>query len=433
MFSQLFGNYLVKENALTEEDLKDILAKQSEERVKLGVIAVAEKMLTEEQASEINQLQLQMDKRFGDIAVDKGYLTNEQVEELLSKQGSPYMKFLQLLLEKGSVPVAKVDGYLESFQKENGFDDSEMEALKKDEIDAIVPIYAFASKPYVTSIVGLVLRNITRFVSLDYYIGHIKQVNQLEYRCFAGQKCVGDHSICIGFATTGDDDTFVDIASGFTGEGFGSNGVEVYDAVGEFVNCINGLFATAVSEKNIELEIEPQFAYENQVAQGSAYVLPIYIGGKEIKLYIAVDSEVTIGSMPIVRKMRVAEGTEDSDSKGRIVIVDDSGMSRKMLRNILEEAGYSVVGEAADGMEGVLAYKQFNPDVITLDITMPVMSGTDALKEIKDYDSDAKAVMITAAGQQNKVIEALKLGAEKFVTKPFDKEEILKSISEILA
>ncbi len=432
MFGQLFGNYLVKEGALSEDELKLILAEQSKARVKLGVIAVAEKMLTEEQAEEINQLQMQMDKRFGDIAVEKGYLTDDQVGQLLSKQGSPYMQFLQLLLEKSSIKVSKVDGYLESFQKENGFDAKEMEALKRDDIDVIVPIFAFASKPYVTSIVGLVLRNITRFVTTDFYIGHIKAVNQFDYRCFAGQKCVGVHDVCIGLAVTKEDDAFVKVASGFTGEQYSTSTVEVYDAVGEFINCVSGLFATALSEKEINLEIEPQFAYENQVAQGSAYVIPIYIAGKEVMLYVAVDSEVTVGSMPLVRKMQVKAGVEKENSKGRIVIVDDSGMSRKMLRNILEEAGYSVVGEAADGMEGVLAYKQYSPDVVTLDITMPNMSGTEALKEIKEYDSDAKAIMITAAGQQNKVIEALKLGAEKFITKPFDKEEIIKSINEIM-
>lgn len=432
MFGQLFGNYLVKEGVLTDSELNEILAEQSKARVKLGVIAVAEKMLTDEQAEEINQLQMQMDKRFGDIAIEKGYLNEAQLEELLSKQGSPYMQFLQLLLEKSSVKVSKVDGYLEAFQKENGFDAKEMEALKRDEIDTIVPIFAFASKPYVTSIVGLVLRNITRFVTTDFYMGHIKSVDSLDYRCFAGQKCSGVHEVYIGFASTGDTEAFTRIASGFTGENYSENGVEVYDAVGEFINCVSGLFATALSEKEIYLEIEPQFAYENQVAQGSAYVIPIYIAGKEVLLYVAVDSEINVGSMPIVRKMMVNQGVEKEDSKGRIVIVDDSGMSRKMLRNIIEEAGYSVVGEAADGIEGVLAYKQCSPDIITLDITMPNMSGTDALKQIMEYDSEAKAIMITAAGQQNKVIEALKVGAKKFITKPFDKEEIIKNIDELM-
>ncbi len=432
MFGQLFGNYLVKQGALTEEELKTILSEQSKARVKMGVIAVAYKFLTEEQAEEINQLQLQMDKRFGDIAVEKGYLTQEQVGEILGKQGNPYMKFLQLLVEKSSIKVSKIDGYLDKFQEEYGFTDDEKEALKRDDIDAIIPIFVKGAKAYVGDIAGLVLRNITRFVSTDFYIGHIKPVSHFEYRNLAGQCCEGDFPVCIALATDADDTAFVQVAKGFSGEDFAHSGVEVYDAVGEFINCTNGLFATAMSKKGIELEIMPQFAYENQVAQGEAYVLPIYISGNELLLYIAVGNEIKVGTMPLLRKMQVKAGNDIADSKGRIVIVDDSGMSRKMLRNILEEAGYAVVGEAADGMEGVLAYKQYNPDVVTLDITMPNMSGTEALKEIKDYDNDAKVIMITAAGQQSKVIEALKLGADRFITKPFDREEIIKSISEMI-
>ncbi len=432
MFGQLFGNYLVKQGALKEEELKTILSEQSKARVKMGVIAVADKLLTEEQAEEINQLQLQMDKRFGDIAVEKGYLTQEQVGEIIGKQGSPYMQFLQLLVENSSIRVSKIDGYLDEFQKEYGFTDDEKEALKQDNIDAVIPIFTKGAKPYVEDIAGLVLRNITRFVSTDFYIGYIKPVSQFEYRNLAGQRCEGDFPVCIALATGNDDAAFIQAAKEFSGEDFTQSSVEVYDAVGEFINCTSGLFATAVSEKGVELEIMPQFAYENQVAQGEAYVLPIYISGNELLLYIAVGNEVKVGAMPLLHKMQVKAGSDTSDSKGRIVIVDDSGMSRKMLRNILEEAGYSVVGEAADGMEGVLAYKQYNPDVVTLDITMPNMSGTEALKEIKDYDSEAKAIMITAAGQQSKVIEALKLGAEKFITKPFDKDEILKNIAEMI-
>lgn len=432
MFEQLFGNYLVRNRALSKAELDDILSKQSKTRVRLGVIAVAKKLLTEEHAEEINRLQLQQDKKFGDIAVEKGYLTEKQVEELLGEQGNPYMQFLQLLLENSNIKVSKIDGYLEHFQKEYGFDDKEMNALKQNDIDTIVPIFAFASKPYVTDIVGIVLRNITRFVSTDYYIDPIEQVSSFEYNNFAGQFCEGDHSICIGLAARENDMAFIEVARGFSGENFNKSNAEVYDAVGEFINCTSGILATTLSEKKVEVEILPQFSYENQVAQGKAYVLPIYIRGDELLLYIAVDSDVKVGTMPLLRRMQVKSGEEKADTKGRVVIVDDSGMSRKMLRDILEEAGYSVVGEASDGMEGVLAYKQYNPDLITLDITMPNMGGTEALDEIKKYDSDAKAIMITAAGQQNKVIEAIKLGAQRFVTKPFDAKEILKNIEEIM-
>ena len=176
-------------------------------------------------------------------------------------------------------------------------------------------------------------------------------------------------------------------------------------------------------------------AYENQSAKGGAYILPIHIHDQVVELYIAVDSNVNVGSMPLIRKMKAKDlSAVDSSNvgKGTVVIVDDSGMSRTMLNNLLTEAGFTVVAEACDGLEGVMAYKQYNPDIITLDITMPNMDGTEALKEIMDYDEGAKAVMITAAGQQNKVIEALKIGAEKFITKPYDKEEVIATMEALL-
>lgn len=115
----------------------------------------------------------------------------------------------------------------------------------------------------------------------------------------------------------------------------------------------------------------------------------------------------------------------------KILIVDDSRTSRKILRNILEEAGHEIVEEAVDGQDGIDKYKQFKPDIVTLDITMPVLDGLDALKGIKEFDKSAKVIMVTAAGQQNKMVEAIKLGASEFVTKPFEKEVILKLIEKI--
>ena len=112
--------------------------------------------------------------------------------------------------------------------------------------------------------------------------------------------------------------------------------------------------------------------------------------------------------------------------------MDDSVLIRKMLRSIVEEMGYIVVGEAGNGADAVELYKKCQPDVLTLDITMPVMDGIEALKQIMDSDEDAKVVMITAAGQQSKVIQALKLGAAKFVMKPFDKEEVRKTLEEMM-
>lgn len=115
----------------------------------------------------------------------------------------------------------------------------------------------------------------------------------------------------------------------------------------------------------------------------------------------------------------------------KILIVDDSRTSRKILRTLLEEAGHEIVAEAENGQDGVEKFKEFKPEVTTLDITMPVMDGLEALKLIKEFDSSAKVIMVTAAGQQNKMVEAIKVGASEFVTKPFEKDNILKLIEKM--
>ncbi len=116
----------------------------------------------------------------------------------------------------------------------------------------------------------------------------------------------------------------------------------------------------------------------------------------------------------------------------RIFIVDDSRTSRKMLTNIIEEAGHIVCGQAENGKIAVDTYKECAPDLITLDITMPVMDGLEALELIRKNDSKVKILMVTAAGQKGKVIEAVKHGATEFITKPFETEKIVKAISKCI-
>lgn len=342
------------------------------------------------------------------------------------------MQIGQLLRDRGILDFQGWNDAVKGFQKKFGFADDELLALLDDDIDKIVPLYVTTSKPYVVDLATLALRSITRFVSSDFYIGRAKRVDSFTYRSLAVQFVDGDADIKLGIATSENNDGFLKIASGFMKEEFKTLNYDVYDAVGEFVNCINGLFATNCSKNGIQLEIYPQAEYENQIANGEAYVLPIYISGQEVFLYISVNASVDVGHMKVLKKIRSNSDLVDDFENKRIVIVDDSTMSRKILRDLFEEAGLKVVAEAADGIEGVLAYKQYGPDLITLDITMPNMDGVHALKEIKNYDRDAKAIMITAAGQEKMVIDALKNGADKFITKPFDKDEVLKTVKELV-
>ena len=114
-----------------------------------------------------------------------------------------------------------------------------------------------------------------------------------------------------------------------------------------------------------------------------------------------------------------------------ILIVDDSRTSRKMLRTILEEMGHTIIAEAVDGEEGFLKYKELKPDLVTLDITMPKLDGLETLQLIMKEDENAKVVMVSAAGQKEKVIKAIKCGASEFIFKPLDIDDVEAVVNEV--
>lgn len=433
MFSQLFGKYLVDHEVISQDTLTDILKEQNNARVKLGTIAVADGMLTEKQAEEINHLQTQMDKRFGDIAVEQKYLTDEQVSLLLKKQGNVAMKFYQLLTDKGGLTLTDIDKNLSDFQSANGFTDGELEALKEENIDKLIPLFAATMNPLVTGLAGLVLRNITRFVTTDFYPGRMHKVKDYEYTVLAGQVSRGDKFLYLGFAADSSMDGIIELANGFAHGTSISGSDEIYDAVSEFANLNNGLFASESSKTGLNIDMLPPVVYLNQKISGTAYTMPVYIHDRQVDIIISVDENMIPGKDSYMVELKKNEDTEAAaSSKGRIMIVDDSSLIRKMLRGLLEKNGYTVVAEAVNGAEAVEMYDMIQPDVVTLDITMPVMDGVEALKQIKAKDSKANVIMITAAGQQDKVVEALKSGANLFIMKPFNEEDVIKNFENIL-
>jgi two-component system chemotaxis response regulator CheY len=115
-----------------------------------------------------------------------------------------------------------------------------------------------------------------------------------------------------------------------------------------------------------------------------------------------------------------------------ILICDDSLLVRKKLKDLLEELGCKVY-EAQNGLEGFESYKANTPDAVFMDIVMPVLDGIEALKKIKNYDSNAKVIMLSSTGTAAKLTEAIKVGAIDFIQKPYDDEQIrciLTKISE---
>ena len=117
---------------------------------------------------------------------------------------------------------------------------------------------------------------------------------------------------------------------------------------------------------------------------------------------------------------------------GRMLIVDDALIMRMRIRDIAVEAGWEVVGEAADGEAAVSIYERERPDLVTLDIVMPKMDGVTALKRVLASDPNAKVVMISAVNQREKLAECIDSGAIDFIVKPFDSERLRTVFSQYL-
>ena len=118
------------------------------------------------------------------------------------------------------------------------------------------------------------------------------------------------------------------------------------------------------------------------------------------------------------------------------LIVDDAKVMRLNVRNMIEELGHDVVGEAQNGFLGVEMYKQQLPDFVTMDITMPsdrgIADGIDAVKAIKEFHPDAKIIMVTSHGEQDKVIKAIQNGASNYLLKPIQIEKLEEVINKVL-
>ncbi len=112
--------------------------------------------------------------------------------------------------------------------------------------------------------------------------------------------------------------------------------------------------------------------------------------------------------------------------------MDDAKFMRMTLSNILKKANHEVVGEGEDGNQAINLYRQLEPDLVTLDITMPSMGGLEALREIKKEYPSAKVIMCSAMGQQRMVVEAIEAGAKDFIVKPFDDLRVTDAVNRVL-
>lgn len=116
----------------------------------------------------------------------------------------------------------------------------------------------------------------------------------------------------------------------------------------------------------------------------------------------------------------------------RFLLCDDSAFMRMLLRRILEQAGHEIVGEASNGKEAVQQFRKCKPDLVTMDITMPIMDGIEAVRLIIQQELQARIIMVTAMGQKDIIMSALSAGASDFIVKPFEVRQVVEVVNKQL-
>jgi two-component system chemotaxis response regulator CheY len=128
------------------------------------------------------------------------------------------------------------------------------------------------------------------------------------------------------------------------------------------------------------------------------------------------------------------EGQKPEGGSYRVLVVDDSMFIAKQLGQIFTSEGFEVAATAADGAQGVEKYKELHPniDLVTMDITMPVMDGVTALEKILEFDKNAVIIMVSALGKEDVVKKSLLMGAKSYIVKPLDRKKVLERVVSVL-
>lgn len=115
----------------------------------------------------------------------------------------------------------------------------------------------------------------------------------------------------------------------------------------------------------------------------------------------------------------------------KVLIVDDSPVIHMLLRKVLEKNGYKICGDAKNGKEGVERFKETDPDIVLMDITMPIMDGLECTKAIRQIKPDVKVIMLSAMGDEEVITQAKEYGVSVFLKKPFDEYKVISAIYSV--
>lgn len=288
MLNRLFGNYLVEKQLLKQEQLDDLLPVPKDLKAEVETIAVINKVISSATAQELLK---QIDKsaeRFGETAIDAGYLTDEKLDEILTYQSNAFMKFVQELLNANVLGMEQVNPLLDEFQQNGEFSDAQLSSLIHYDLEQCVNIFVPLKANRLKEFVLTMIRTIRRLIDCDAYLDKAYTAHSLQLDKYACQTIAGDLHIRVYISAPGNG--LLAIANYFTGDTYEAVNEDALDNVGEFINCINGLFATNLSYDDVSVDMNaPEYALDGPfISNEKLYVIPIHANGSSFRAVLEV-------------------------------------------------------------------------------------------------------------------------------------------------
>ncbi len=409
MIPKFFGQYLLERGIVKREQLIEAIKYQEEIKQKLGEVALEKGYLTEAQIKKIHNEQKTTDLMFGELAVKLGFLNENQLDELITIQKNNHIFLGEALVKKGFVSQKTIDNQLDKFKEEQK--DISPENINLD----INEKY----NSYILYYVDLVSKMLLRIAEIESKSG----------KPIIREDKVDTHYLSVYIDITGNmyarlmlsltKEAVFEIAQKFLGEAIDDEEIAMENA-GEFLNMVCGNLSALMEREGKKIQIS---------------IPHIIKGFDKPNLLIKVNEKAVVFPLTttkgycevqtLIQEERPKKTIEKSGKK-TVLIVDDSKSVAYKLGKIIETMGdFEVVHHAITGEEGVDKYAELKPDLVTMDIILPGMSGIEAIKTIKDKDVGANIIVISSVGGgQEKLFEAIQAGAKNVIVKPFEDERV---------
>lgn len=288
MLNRLFGNYLVEKGKLTLEQLDAMLPVKKQFKAEVEVISIVTKVLTPAAVQELLQSMDKESEHFGEAAVNSELITDDKLDDILAYQSNDFMKFLQLLVDDGCISYEDINRELDAFQQKNEWNDEQLNALMNDDLEQCIDLFVQFASPVLKELTKTFVQTYRRLIDRDVYLEKACSADSIQLDKCASQMIIGDMRIKVYISAP--DNDLLAIANHYTGDTYDTVTEDALDSVGEFINCVNGLFATNMSYEDVSVDMNsPEYTDAGPlISNETFYVIPMHVNGCCLKLVLVV-------------------------------------------------------------------------------------------------------------------------------------------------